>query len=109
MLSVEALGPENKNERRDRRKVFSVHFSGWFTSTHVNHLLRLFLGKKMFLTNVCFEKCNKKGRSLCLLRRFNGPNFYACTGTNQVLHYIGLRYILLRLEAWVFKVALVKT
>ena len=34
---------------------------------------------------------------------------YACTGTNQLLHYIGLRYILLQLEARVFKVALVKT
>ena len=31
MLLVEALGTENKNERRDRSKDFSVHFSGWFT------------------------------------------------------------------------------
>ena len=34
---------------------------------------------------------------------------YACTGTNQVLHFISSQYILLRLEARVLKVALVKT
>ena len=98
-------------------RLFSVHFSGWFPSTHVNRLLGLFLRKNgyrtiflnfplMFLTNVCFEKCNKKEMSPCLFRRFKGPNLPHYMPVLALIKYfitsIGLRYILLRLEARVF-------
>ena len=99
-------------------RLFSVHFSGWFPSTHVTRLLGLFLRKNgyrtiflnfplMFLTNVCFEKCNKKEMSPCLFRRFKGPNLPHYMPVLALIKYfitsIGLRYILLRLEARVFK------
>ena len=82
-------------------RLFSVHFSGWFTSTHVNHLLRLFLGKKCSLPmSVSKNAIRKVGHCACL-GDLMGQTYpvYACTGTNQLLHYISSRYILLRLEA----------
>ena len=97
-------------------RLFSVHFSGWFPSTHVTRR-GLFLRKNgyrtiflnfplMFLTNVCFEKCNKKEMSPCLFRRFKGPNLPHYMPVLALIKYfitsIGLRYILLRLEARVF-------
>ena len=69
MLLVEALGTENKNERRDRSKDFSVHFSGCFTQL----VLLIFYGDSLdkkvieqsflnflfiFFTSVFVEKYN---------------------------------------------------
>ena len=34
---------------------------------------------------------------------------YACTATNHTRHFIGSRYVLLRLEGRVFKITLLKT
>ena len=107
MLLVEALGTENKNERRDRSKDFSVHFSGCFTQL----VLLIFYGdsldKKvieqsflnflfMFFTSVFVEKYNKKDRSPFLFKRFNRPNLPHLRLYWR--HFIGSRYILLRLE-----------
>ena len=63
------------------RRFFSVHFSGWFTSTHVAHILKKVIEQffslqfhLVFLINVCFENYKKKDTPPCLFRRFNGPN-----------------------------------
>ena len=44
------------------------------------------------------------------LRHMMGQTYtiYACSGTNHARHFIGSRYILLQLEARVFKVTLEK-
>ena len=112
MLLVEALGTENKNERRDRSKDFSVHFSGCFTQLVLLISYGDSLDKKvieqsflnflfMFFTSVFVEKYNKKDRSPSLFKRFNRPNLPHLRLYWR--HFIGSRYILLRLEASVFK------
>ena len=63
------------------RRFFSVHFSGWFTSTHVAHILNNVIEQffslqfhLVFLINVFFENYKKKDTPPCLFRRFNEPN-----------------------------------
>ena len=112
MLLVEALGTENKNERRDRSKDFSVHFSGCFTQlvlliSYGDSLDKKVIGQSflnflfMFFTSVFVEKYNKKDRSPSLFKRFNRPNLPHLRLCWR--HFIGSRYILRRLEARVFK------
>ena len=112
MLSVEALGTENKKLRRDRSKDFSVHFPGCFTQLvllifYGDSLEKKVIGQSflnflfMFLTSVFVEKYNKKDRSSSLFKGFNRPNVPHLRLYWR--HFIGSRYILLRLEASVFK------
>ena len=51
----------------------------------------------------------KVGHSTCLGDIMGQTNsIYACTGTNHAYHFIGSWYMLLQLEARLFKVTLVK-
>ena len=61
----------------------------------------------MLPNNVCFEKYNKKIDHRACLRGIMGPTYsiYTC---NHARHFIASRYVLLQLEARVFKVALEK-
>ena len=53
-----------------------------------------------------WKKYNKKDRSPCLFRWYNGQTYpmYACAGNNHACRFIGSQYILLYLAARVFKV-----
>ena len=61
----------------------------------------------MLPNNVCFEKYNKKIDHRACLRDIMGQTYpiYTC---NHARHFIASRYVLLLLEARVFKVALEK-
>lgn len=64
----------------------------------------------MFPTIVCSKNTIKKIRHPACLRDILGQTYpiYACTSTNHVRHFIGSQYILLQLEARVFKETLEK-